>query len=104
MHVHKFRRRNIGRKAEYWVMQCALPGCTHYVPMRSKISAPVLLGKLSVCNKCGDRFELSRRALRAANPICNSCVQHKNEKLDEATKFFRTLEKTLGDPTGIAED
>lgn len=96
-HIHKYRRVNIGRDREYWVMQCQLSGCTHYSPMKSKLSAPNLKGKISICNKCGDPFEMDRRSIRMAEPTCSSCVVSPKEKeLDAAARFFKNLEKGLG--------
>lgn len=95
-HVHKYRRVNIGREKEYFVMQCQLPSCPHYTPMKTKLSCPPLVGKISICNRCGDRFVLDRRSLRQAKPICASCVTSpKQREVDKAAKFFASLEKGL---------
>jgi len=94
-HIHKFRRIDIGKDVPHWVMQCQLPGCNHYTSMVSKLSVPALVGKVSVCNSCGDRFQLDRRALRQAKPTCNACIQTPQKKeLDKAAKFFEKLAKT----------
>lgn len=92
-HLHKYRRVNIGRKADYWVMQCKLPKCNHYVPMVTKVSVPALVGKIALCNKCNDPFELDRYALQKAEPVCRDCVKSPNkDKIDKAAKFFAKLE------------
>ena len=76
-------------------MQCQLAGCQHYTPMASKLSAPVLVGKVAICNTCGDRFQLDRRALRQAKPTCLGCVQTpKKKELEEAERFFTDIAKT----------
>ena len=104
-HVHKLRRIDMGREKAYWVMQCSLPGCTTYFPMRSKISCPSLLGKISLCNSCGDRFIMDRRSLRLSKPTCSSCVSSpKQAQLDKAKKFFTSLEGELEDILGAIED
>jgi hypothetical protein len=96
-HVHKYRRVDIGREKPYFVMQCGLDGCQHYVPMRTKLSCPVLKGKISICNKCGDRFQLDRRALRQAQPTCISCVvSPKKAKIASAMDFLNDLAKKEG--------
>jgi RNA polymerase-binding transcription factor DksA len=65
--------------------------------MRTKLSCPVLKGKISICNKCGDRFELNRRALRQAMPICNTCVvSPKKAKINSAMSFLDNLAKKEG--------
>jgi len=97
-HVHKYKRVDIGRDKPYYVMQCCLPGCTHYTPMRTKLSCPALVGKISVCNKCNDRFEMDRRSLRQAKPTCSSCVTSPEQReIDKAARFFATLEKGLAE-------
>lgn len=96
-HIHKFRRIDMGKDRPYYVMQCSLPGCTTYVPMKSMLSCPPLKGKVAICNKCGDRFILDRRSLRQSKPTCSACVRpHKEEAISAADKFFKNLEKDLG--------
>ena len=96
-HIHKFRRLNLGKKDPYWVMQCSLPHCTYIVPMVSRTTAPALVGKVALCNKCSDPFELDRMALRKAHPVCKDCIVSPNkDKLDKAAKFFAKLEDDLG--------
>ena len=96
-HIHRYRRVNIGRGTEYWVMQCSLPQCNHYVPMASKLSVPTLVGKIAKCNKCNDPFELDRMALRKSKPVCQFCLGGvaKEKKLEKASKFFAALEKDI---------
>lgn len=98
-HIHRYTRINLGKDGkEYWVMRCNLPGCNHYTPGKSKLSFPLLRGKHAICNKCGETFELNKRALRFANPICDDCVVHKNEKeLKAADEFFDSLLKDVKD-------
>lgn len=98
MHVHKYRRMNIARKGnpEYWVMQCGLPNCNHYVPMQSKLSAPNMIGKVSLCNSCNAEFEFSKRSQRQAKPTCEDCIKespvHKTRQ-NEMSKFLDGLIK-----------
>ncbi len=77
-------------------MKCQLPGCNHYTPMKSKLSAPILVGVLTLCNKCVNPFELTRRALRQEKPICDNCVGSvENKSVMVAEDFFQQLEKDL---------
>lgn len=92
-HTHKYVRRNNGVNKEVWVMACALPTCPHYVYMKSKLSAPQLVGKVSVCNSCNDEFILDRHSLRLSKPTCKNCRQP--ETIDKATNFFEELEKEI---------
>ena|SRR5215510_1932758 len=91
-HTHCYTRINIGRDKEYWVMKCNLPGCNSYTPGKSKLSFPQLRGEISKCNKCGELFQLDRRSLRMAKPICAECVKSKVRKeLKSADEFFDSL-------------
>lgn len=94
-HIHKFRRVDIGKDKPYWVMKCALVGCNHYTPMKSKLSCPRLKDEAAICNKCEEPFQLNRRALRMAQPTCDSCVVTKETKLTKAEEFFQSLELSI---------
>jgi len=77
-------------------MRCNLPGCNSYTPGNSKLSFPMLKGQIAICNKCGEKFELNKRALRFANPICDDCVVHKEDaKMKSADEFFDSLLKEV---------
>jgi hypothetical protein len=91
-HIHTYQRKNIGRDKEVWVMKCVDPKCTHYIFMKSKLSAPQLWGKSALCNECGDEFLLNRRALRLSKPTCNNCAGGEiKEKAKEAVDFLSKL-------------
>lgn len=92
-HLHKYRRVDIGRDTEYWVLQCQLPHCSHYFPMKTKMACPSLEGKIAICNRCGDAFTLDRRALRQAKPSCEACIRNKSNEAKIAARFFANLEK-----------
>jgi formylmethanofuran dehydrogenase subunit E len=97
-HTHKYERENIARdgKPAYWVMRCILPGCNSYTPMKTKLSCPMLKGKIALCNKCEEKFELTRRALRFAKPICVDCVKSPKKKMiKSAEDFFNQLEMEI---------
>lgn len=92
-HVHKYRRVNIGKGGkEYWVMKCFRIGCTHYTPMQTKLSAPLLRDTIAMCNRCEEEFILNKRALRMAEPCCDSCVKTKKDLTPELS-FWEKLEK-----------
>lgn len=100
-HIHKYRRVDIGKETSYWVMQCSDPSCSYYVAMKTKKTAPHLVGKIAICNGCGDRFTLDRRSLKLAKPKCDACVKSpKDSEIKKVAKFFEELEGTLADDTG----
>src|SRR5687767_7150035 len=94
-HIHKYHKVDKGRKKPYWVMSCHGSQCNHYHPMKTKLSAPDLVGKLSASNKRGKPFELDRRATRQAYPTCDSCVKSPPLKVPSAEDFFAKLEANL---------
>jgi len=95
-HVHKYRRIDIGRRRQYWVMQCSLPKCQHYVAMEHKEYAPALVGKIALCNRCNEPFELDKLALTKKFPTCKDCIDSPRQKeIKKASKFFEDLEKML---------
>jgi hypothetical protein len=60
--------------------------------METKISAPALVGKTSLCNKCGDPFELSRDSLRKSHPVCDDCiVSPAKKRIAKAAKFLESM-------------
>lgn len=112
-HTHKYRRVDIGQpiitktpegnrvvhsRKEVWVMKCAEMNCQHYIRMRSKLSCPLLIGQLSICNKCDNKFILDRRALRMSKPTCPDCVDtKKKDEIQDAGKFFDSLMEKIND-------
>ena len=78
-HVHKYRRA-IGRitnknrnskMINYY--KCALKNCTHYV------LATLILGKESICNRCGNKFTLPMALSELTNsPHCRECTKRKS--------------------------
>lgn len=77
-------------------MKCIESECTHYIFGASKLSFPLLRDKISLCNRCGDPFILTRRALRMAEPCCDQCVKkRKSAKAKSAEDFFAELTHSL---------
>lgn len=98
-HTHRYHRIDIAAKSNppVWVMKCQ--DCSHYVRMKTKLSAPLLRGQISRCNRCDEKFILDKRALRMAEPCCADCVKtpkNKQDKIKSAEDFFSDLEKELG--------
>lgn len=78
---HKYHRVNL----EYaTVMACAAPNCSHHMP---KYMEQTLLGKLSICWECNEKFILDERALKMNKPICLMC-DLKHEEIPESLQEF----------------
>jgi len=62
--------------------------------MSTRLSAPLLMGKLAECPRCEEPFILDRRALRMAHPCCDKCINKKvTPELKQAESFWEALEK-----------
>jgi len=74
-HIHKYRKTDIGAKGrEYLVMQCAMPGCGHYLPHLN-----LAIGRESICWRCEDTFVMDVDHLSQANPHCNNCKRTEDD-------------------------
>jgi hypothetical protein len=72
-HIHKYYRPSVRWKGykespnKEITYHCAMPDCTHYMPIR------LIIGKLSLCNQCEDEMVLNREMLRVRKPKCKKC-------------------------------
>lgn len=77
-HIHRYIRA-VGRKTKsnsdsaminYY--RCTDPDCTHYLPVS------LVLGKRSICNRCGAEFILPSAVRNLTNrPHCKKCTRAK---------------------------
>jgi hypothetical protein len=65
--VHKLERRILGKKRDYIVYACVLPGCSFY------ISRDLAKGTLNTCWKCGAQHALVAKDLQYKKPLCSNC-------------------------------
>jgi hypothetical protein len=72
-HTHQYHLRPYGSKG-LKVYACALPNCTHF-----QLEKSLLIGKMSLCNQCGDPFMLSNETI-AREVVRPRCAQCKEEK------------------------
>src|SRR5580692_1622875 len=70
-HTHKLKR--LRYKSGNVIFFCALPDCSF------KINIQLVLGKRSICWRCGNDFIMSEYSLRLAKPHCKACHHPKNE-------------------------
>ncbi len=71
-HICKFRR--LRYKSGNEIFFCALPDCS------KKLNPALLLGKRSICWRCGNDFIMNEYSLRLAKPHCEKC--HKPKGID----------------------
>jgi hypothetical protein len=71
--AHKYLRRKLGKHDQYVVWACVLPDCTHY------IAEAFVIGKKSICWRCGDEFVINARTKELYKPHCRDCTRSKAE-------------------------
>ena len=83
-HVHKYRRTTLGMK-KWKIFRCIKPGCSHY------IDAGLIIGKISVCPRCGDPFIIDKSLSLLALPHCHECTVKKKLPDRKITDFIEGL-------------
>jgi hypothetical protein len=76
-HTHKYFRDDIGIKKSYIVYRCAVPDCYHYIPENQ------IIGRKSICFRCGDEFVVSHLLAKQTCPNCDSVRGNPNWKRDK---------------------
>lgn len=67
-HIHKYHKIDIGSfKKPYPVYACAIPDCTHYVPVERAV------GRTTQCVVCGKPYEITKADLRYVRIACKKC-------------------------------
>lgn len=81
-HLHTYERSARSKR----IYRCIHPECTHYHDIE------FIVGKKSLCNKCGEPFILERHQLygktAVKNPTCLNCA---NSKKAQAHRKLRDL-------------
>lgn len=78
-HVHKLRRHKYpnGTKVFFCTLDCNF-----------KIESALALGKIVLCNICGEPFSMNEYSCKLAKPHCNSCGKMKITDGDGNAKFI----------------
>ena len=69
-HVHRYEKTTLGRN-KWPIHRCNLPDCNHYV------ASELVIGKFSICHRCGEKFIISKPVSRLAKPHCMKCIERK---------------------------
>lgn len=80
-HTHKLRRHIYKTGARVYF--CTLPDCYH------KIECSLAVGKMSICNICGEEFQLNEYHVRLAKPHCDKCGKIKIKGSDGKKHYIR---------------
>ena len=72
-HVHKYKRLKIGKKKDFVIFRCFIPGCTHY------ISEDHIINRDSICWACAKPFTITYKLIKV-KPICQDCKDERSEE------------------------
>jgi hypothetical protein len=88
-HVHKYVRIKLGRNKDRIEYKCALPGCPHH------LEKELVVGRISICNFCGDEFVMDLYSTKLAKPHCLNCGKNKEkiEKVRDIAAILEMMEK-----------
>lgn len=65
-HTHRYYRDKF-KKSEKIIFRCSIPGCSHYV------FEEMAAGKISICNRCDEKFMLTIQNMKLKKPHCGNC-------------------------------
>jgi len=68
-HVHKYMRVKLGKKKDFIVFKCMIPGCTHY------LQRDLVVGRESICWVCGELMTLSMKTTTLKYPHHSYCTK-----------------------------
>lgn len=78
-HVHKYYRVKLGKHIVY---KCALTACPNY------LRKELVIGRLSLCWKCGATFPMTKGSVTLLYPHCIACTRTKSRENIDAIKQF----------------
>jgi len=96
-HIHKLKR--LKYKSGNTVFFCALPDCNF------KTNISLVLGKRSLCWRCGEPFIMNEYSLRLSKPHCDNCHKTKKEVpwIHEPSEVEKEATKELVESISLAE-
>ena len=74
-HIHKYQRAMLGDK--HVIYRCVLMDCSHYVDAR------LIEGRLSVCHRCDEPFQIGKKAALLAKPHCDECTRNMKSSVNK---------------------
>jgi hypothetical protein len=66
-HVHRYEKTKLGKKKDYIIFRCVLPGCSHFVLPET------LKGRECECFICHKTFILGPLSKLTTRPHCSDC-------------------------------
>ena len=93
-HVHKYKRMRTGRKKDYLVYRCFVPGCTHY------IAEEHIINRETLCWACAQPFVITYKLIKV-KPICQNCKDKRRGDRPKPIEGF-SLEDMLANVAATA--
>lgn len=84
-HIHQYVKVKIADRKDAIVwFKCNAIGCTH------KIRAEFAENRLSICNRCGNEFVLTREKMKLVRPHCDACTMStKAKNIKDLAELFK---------------
>lgn len=74
------------------IYRCGKTGCPHFV------YEPLIIGRLSICWRCGDTFEIMRKSIRNKKMHCEDCTRGRGKETEiKKLNENQVLNELLGD-------
>jgi len=83
---HKYIRVLIGKTGNIYY-KCAIVGCPHY------LKKELVEGRWSICHRCGQPLEMTKRALTLKKPHCEDCTVKRVEVDERYQSILEMLAK-----------
>lgn len=80
------------------IFRCGLANCPHFV------YEPLILGRISICWRCGNEFVLTKRSLRSKKLHCEECSRGRYNKPKEKKIFDTMFDDIFNDTLNILSD
>ncbi len=81
---HKYVRIKMGKFKKPW-FKCSIAGCSHH------IRPELAIGRMSICNRCGEEMVLTKLNMQLAKPHCDDCTVRKDKKVDKIKELLEGM-------------
>ena len=73
------------------IFRCGLPNCPHF------LYEPMIIARVSICWRCGNRFIITSKSVRAKKMHCEECTRERYNKVKERKpeEFSTSIEYEL---------
>ena len=98
-HIHKVRKRALGKLGKYLVYACTFPDCTFYLQVK------LYIGKETICWGCGKTFKLTGfPSDMPEKPRCGNCKRNRKPESVKEIATEKAVEELLSTPEVVKID